>query len=143
MSHTLRYQISAALLEALQEATALAGAVVMDNPVTAAALAKGDRIVFLEDLSDGFIDQANQQGKRRFVFGVGAICRKAAARAGADADYAAAEAAVRAAHTTLMSTLRCGPLRERDVVFKAEGLDVGGALVLGTFEVEYLKPRPA
>ena len=139
---SLRYQISAALFAALQGAPDLAGAVVMDNPVTAAALAKGDRIVFLEDLSDGLIDQAAQQGKRRFVFGLGVICRTTTARAGADADYAAAEAAVRGAHTTLAGTLRCGPLRERDVTFKVEGIDVGGALVMGTFEIEYLRPRP-
>lgn len=143
MSQSLRYQISAALVAALRDAAALAGAVVTDNPVTAAALAKGARIVFLEDLADAPIDQAGQQAKRRFTFGLGVIGRSADARAGADADYVAAEAAVRGAHATLIGTLRCGPLRERDVVFKAEGIDVGGALVMGTFEVEYLKPRPA
>lgn len=140
--NSLRYQISAALVQALHAADALADAVVLDNPRDPQALAKGARVVFLEDQRDGFIDQASQQGKRRFVFTVGVINRSGADRAGADADHVAAEAAIRAAHGELMRDLRCGPLRETEVAFRAEGIDVGGALVLSTFEVEYLKPRP-
>ena len=143
MSHSIRYRISAAVVAALRTAPALAEAKVLDNPADASALQAGERLVLLEDQSDRFIDQKNQQGKRRFVFTLGAINRSADDRAGADADYAAAEAAVRGVHKQLMSTLGCGPLHEEEVTFRVEGIDVGGALVLGTFAVEYLKPRPA
>lgn len=140
---SIRYQVSAAIVAAVRAHAGLQGAVVLDNPTDPAALSKGERVVFVEDQTDGFIDQANQQGKRRFVFTLGVINRSAGDREGADADYEAAEAAIRGAHGALMRQQRCGPLREREVVFRVDGIDVGGALVLGTFEVEYLKPRPA
>lgn len=143
MSNSIRYQISAAIVAALRAAPDLAEAKVLDNPSDASALQAGERLVLVEDQTDRFIDQKNQQGKRRFVFTIGAINRTTDDRAGADADYQAAEAAVRGAHKVLMSTLGCGPLHEEEVTFRVEGIDVGGALVLGTFAVEYLKPRTA
>ena len=143
MSNSIRYRISAALVEALRAAPDLAGAKVLDNPSDPSALQAGERLVLVEDQTDRFVDQKNQQGRRRFVFTIGAINRTADDRAGADADYAAAEAAIRGAHKVLMSTLHCGPLHEEEVTFRVEGIDVGGALVLGTFSVEYLKPRTA
>lgn len=139
--NSVRYLISRAVFEALRDAPELAGARVLDNPSEPQALAAGERIVFVEDQSDGFIDQAGQAGTRRFVFAVGVINRSSSARAGADADYVAAEAALRSRHTELIKELSCGPLRERDVSFRVESIDVGGALVLGTFEVEYRRPR--
>lgn len=146
MSQSLRYQISAAVFGALAAAAAsgkpLAGAVVLDNPRDPQAIRKGKRIVFFEDQRDGFIDQAAQQNRRSFRFAVGTISRDADDRAAADADHEAAVAAIRGAHTALISTLRCGPLRETETVFRAEGIDVGGALVMSTFEIEYVKPRP-
>jgi hypothetical protein len=141
--NSIRYRISAAIVEALRAAPALAGVKVLDNPTDASALQAGERLVLVEDQTDRFIDQKNQQGKRRFAFTLGAINRSANDRAGADADYQAAEAAVRGTHKHLMSTLGCGPLHEEEVTFRVEGIDVGGALVLGTFSVEYLKSRPA
>lgn len=143
---SLRYRIGAALLTALELAAqpgeALDGVVVLDNPRDPQAIRKGRRIVFVEDQSDRLVDQAAQQGKRVYVFTLGVINRDEHDRAGADADHEAAEAVIRATHTALMQTLRAGPLRETSTVFRAEGIDVGGALVLATFEVEYLKPRP-
>jgi len=142
-ANSLRWRISAALLAALEAAPELRGVVVLDNPRDAQAIRRGSRIVFLEDQADTFIDQASQQGRRRYQFALGAINRTPADRCGADADYTAAEAVVRAAHGQLLRDLRCGPLRETDLQFRVEGLDVGGALVLGMWEIEYLKPRPA
>lgn len=141
--NSVRYLVSRAVFEALRDAPELAGARVLDNPSEPQALAAGERIVFVEDQSDGFIDQSGQAGTRRFVFAIGVINRTSAARAGADADYVAAEAAVRERHTALIRELGCGPLREREVSFRVEAIDVGGALVLGTFEVEYRRPRRA
>lgn len=137
-----RWRISDTLLRALRAAAALDGVPVLDNPRDPQAIRAGSRIVFVEDQADRFLDQAGQQGKRCYVFTLGVICRGADDRAGADADYEAAEAAIRGAHGELLRDLRCGPLRETEIVFRAEGIDVGGALVLGTFEIEYLKPRP-
>ena len=139
-----RYQISAAIVQALSTAPALAGAVVIDHPKTPSDLSKGTRVIFVEDQSDDLIDQPNQQAKRSFSFAVGVINRTAQDRAGADADHLAAFAAIRERHqTALVKNLGCGPLRELGVRFKVEGLDVGGALILASYAVEYRKERQA
>lgn len=143
-TQSLRYQISAAIVQALSTAPALAGAVVLDHPKSPSDLSRGPRVIFVEDQTDSLIDQPNQQGKRLFSFAVGVINRTAQDRAGADADYLVAEAAIRQVHqTVLAATLRCGPLRDLDVRFKVEGLDVGGALILASYAVEYRKERQA
>lgn len=138
-----RYLISATLMAALRSAADLADALVLDNPTEAQALSKGDRIVWIEDQADDPIEQAAQQGKRRFTFALGVINRTSDDRAGADVDHQAALAAITKAHTPLMRDHRCGPLREGQTVFRVEGLDIGGALILTTYTVEYLRPRPA
>lgn len=138
-----RYLISATLLAALRSAADLADALVLDNPTEAQALSKGDRIVWIEDQADDPIEQAAQQGKRRFTFALGVINRTSDDRAGADVDHQAALTAITKAHTPLMRDHRCGPLREGQTVFRVEGLDIGGALILTTYTVEYLRPRPA
>lgn len=141
-TQSLRYQISAAIVQALSTAPALSGAVVLDHPKAPSDLSKGTRVVFVEDQTDDLIDQPNQQDKRSFSFAVGVINRTAQDRAGADVDHLAAEAAIRKVHqSTLVATLRCGPLRELGVRFKVEGLDVGGALILASYAVEYRKGR--
>ena len=140
-AQSLRFQIGAAIVQALSSAPALADAVVIDHPKTPSDLSKGTRVIFVEDQADSLVDQPNQQAKRSFVFTVGVINRTAQDRAGADADHLAAEAAIRAAYPILASTLGCGPLRELDVRFRVEGLDVGGALILTTYAVEYRKGR--
>lgn len=132
-----RLQISSALAAALAAAPALAGAVVRDNPSDPSALAQGERIVFLEDLADRLIDQPGGAPRRTFRFHLGVISRSpAGARAQADADYLAAVAALMAQRPAL-TQWRVKTLREQDVSFRVEGLDVGGALVLGVFEADY------
>lgn len=143
-TQSLRYQISAAIVQALSTAPALSGAVVLDHPKAPSDLSKGTRVIFVEDQADDLIDQPNQQAKRSFSFAVGVINRTAQDRAGADADNLASEAAIRQCHQdVLASTLRCGQLRELGVRFKVEGLDVGGALILTSYAVDYRKGRQA
>lgn len=139
-----RFQISAAIFEALSTAPALAGAVFVNQPKAPADLSKGTRVIFLEDQGDSLIEQPNQQARRSFSFALGVINRTSQDGAGADADHLAAEAAIRQAHqTVLVKTFGCGPLRELEVRFKVEGLDVGGALILASYAVEYRKWRQA
>lgn len=138
MAQSVRFRVGAAVLGALQAEFTGGDVRVFDNPPDAKALSAGARLVFVEDQSDAFVDQAAQRGKRRYVFTLGVVGRTADARAQADRDYLVARTVVRNTHTALMRDLRVGPLRERDVVFRVDGIDVGGALVLGTFEAEYL-----
>lgn len=138
-----RLLISNTLVAALRSAADMVGAQILDNPTEAQGLAKGDRVVWIEDQVDDPIEQAGQQGKRRFTFALGVINRTSDDRAGADADHQAALSAITKAHTALMRDHRCGPLREGQTVFRVEGLDIGGALILTTYTVEYLRPRPS
>ena len=146
MPQSIRYQISAAFVEALKT-TFEPGTKVKRNPREPSPARDGPRVVFFADTSDAFIEQPGQLAKRVFVFEVGAINRTDDAEAGADADYVAAEATLRSAFATVAQVLKdagaqLGPLRERGVAFKVEDIDVDGALVLGEFEIEYRRSAP-
>jgi len=134
------FAIGEAVVAALRAAVDLVGAKVLDNPLRLADLTDGDRIVFFEDASDGFIDQPGQVQKRVYGFTIGVINRSTEARRGAHGDYRAAKRAVRAALPNLADVLRTGPLREGAVSYRLENIDVGGSLVLGSFTVEYRDP---
>lgn len=134
------FAIGEVVVAALRAAGDLAGAKVLDNPARLSDLGEGERIVFFEDASDGFIEQPGQIQKRVYGFTVGVINRSASARSGAHGDYRAAKRAVRGALAGVSAVLRCGPLREGSVSFRIENIDVGGGLVLGSFSVEYRDP---
>ncbi|MGH8760695.1 MAG: hypothetical protein ACREVW_14480 [Burkholderiales bacterium] len=135
------FAIGEALFAALFGAAALAGATVLDNPVKLSALADGARIVFFEDVSDRALDQAGGVQKRTYTFNVGVINRTTAARRGAHGDYRAAKRVVRAALKELRVVAQVASnLREGDVTYRIENIDVGGGLVLGTFSVDYRDP---
>lgn len=134
------YLIGEVVVQALRQSLELTGAAVLDNPLRLAELSDGARIVFFEDASDALVEQPGQQQKRLYGFSVGVINRSDAARRGAHGDYRAAKRAVRGALKSLSEQLRCGPLREGAVSYRLENIDVGGSLVLGSFNVEYRDP---
>jgi hypothetical protein len=134
------FAIGEVVVAALRAAVDLLGAKVLDNPVRLVDLSDGERIVFYEDASDGFVDQPGQIQKRVYGFSVGVINRSDAARRGAHTDYRAAKRAVRAALSAVASVVRCGALREGSVSYRLENIDVGGSLILGSFSVEYRDP---
>lgn len=146
-AHSIPFLISGVFVAALRDAFEISGAVVKHNPRGPAPLSDGSRVVFFEAQSDGFIDQAGQVGKRRFSFVLGVINRAdGTAEAGADADYVMADEVIRGAYQEVAAMLaaikaQCGPLREREVAFRVDDIDVDGALVLGTFDIEYLRPK--
>lgn len=134
------FRIGEVVVATLRASVDLAGAKVLDNPLRLADLTDGERIVFFEDASDGFIEQPGQSQKRVYGFTVGVINRTDEARRNAHGDYRAAKRAVRGALKSLSEQLRCGPLREGAVSYRLENIDVGGSLVLGSFSVEYRDP---
>lgn len=134
------FDIVEAVFAALQGAAELAQAKHVNNPVSPSALRDGSRVVFVEDGDDSLIDQPGQRARRVFAFTVGNISRApgaAQARTEADADMQHIKRIVKAAHTQLIGTHKVGPLRHRSTQFRLDGLDVGGALRLMTFEAEY------
>jgi hypothetical protein len=134
------FAIGEVVVAALRAAVDLTGAKVLDNPVRLVDLSDGERIVFFEDASDGFIDQPGQIQKRVYGFSVGVINRSSTARRAAHGDYRAAKRAVRAALSAVANVVRCGALREGSVSYRLENIDVGGSLILGSFSVEYRDP---
>lgn len=146
------HTISAAVVAALEADLELAGATVIDNPITPSALEDGARVVFVEDKDDAPIDKPGQAEGRSFGFIVGVINRTATARTGADTDMERAKAvATKAARDACKAMVDARQLvlfqypREMLRTYRIEGLDVGGALILTRFEIDYRLPptRPA
>ena len=134
------YVIGQAVVQALQAAPDMAGVRVLDNPARATDLAEGARVLFFEDQSDRLRGQPGQQAQRTYAFAMGAIARTTDARQQAHRDYRAAKRAVRACMREITAagiTLEGFGLQEGEVVYRLENIDVGGALVLGSFSVDY------
>lgn len=147
MSQSVPYTLSAAVVIALRATLEADGAVVRDNPTTRAALEQGERVIFVEDEGDAPTDKPGQAEGRTFGFTVGVINRSADSRAGADADMQAVKGQV---PTALMAACRQLQADKAIVTFQApregrrsyriEGIDVGGALILTRYEIDYRTP---
>lgn len=133
------YEAGAILFAALRDAPTLAGCVFHDNPKAATDLESGPRVVFVEDIGDGPAEQENQVN-REYRFNVGVINRSEADRLGAHTDYRAAKRVVNEALKNLQGKLTPKYLREGDITFRLENIDVGGALVMGTWTLGYRDP---
>lgn len=134
------FEIGAVFVEALRAAPTLEGITISDNPVRAGDLGDGVRRVWLEDVSDGPIDQANQI-KREYRFTLGVINRTADARRGVHTDYRAAKRVLDEAVPLLKDKpFTIVYLREGDLAFRLENLDVGGGLILASFTFGYRDP---
>lgn len=149
MSQSVPYQLSQAIVGALRGALESDGVAVHDNPTSRATLADGARVVFVEDNEDGpRAGQPNQAEQRTFTFAVGVINRTAAARAACDADMVACKNVISAHGPVACRTLKdAGALtvfsavRESRRIYKIEGIDVGGALILTQFDIDYTVPN--
>lgn len=127
------------LMQALRNAPTLEGCTFFDNPVRASDLEDGSRVVFLEDVSDGPAQQGEQK-RREFRFNVGVINRTKAARAGVHTDYRAAKRVLNESIPLLEGIATVAWLREGDLTFRLEGVDVGGGLILAAFTLGYRDP---
>lgn len=138
------FVIGRAVYQALQAAAGLQGAVLRDNPVAAADLTSGDRVLFVEDQADkprG--DQPGQRARRSYGFSLGVISRTDSSRQDAHADYRIAKRVVLECMPQLAQMgieIEAGGMVEGDVRYRLENIDVGGALVLGLFTLAYRDP---
>lgn len=133
------YAVGELLMQALRDAPALAGAKILDNPVRLADINDGARIVFFEDLGDGPADPG-EQVKRVYRFNVGVINRTEGKRLGVHTDYRAVKRVLDEALPRLRSAVVATFLREGEISFRLENIDVGGGLVLATFTLGYRDP---
>lgn len=149
MSQSVPYLLSASVYAALRAEFEASGAAVRDNPTTPAELDLGERVFFIEDDTDRQIDKPGQSEGRFFSLRVGVINRSAGARAGADADMQAAKAVVTRAMRDKARDLMADRIvtamqypREMERTYRHERIDVGGALILTRFEIDYRLPPP-
>ena len=142
------YLFSRGIVTALRGAFEPDGVVVRDNPTSAAALSEGPRVIFVEDFEDGPRDQPNQAERRTFSVNIGVINRTADDRANCDADMQACKALlVRHIPAVGRQLKESGVIetfaapREGKRVYRIEGIDVGGALIVTKFDIDYSVPN--
>jgi len=134
------FVIGQAVVQALRAAPELVGATILDNPARATDLAEGDRVVWFEDQADRLRGQPGQNAQRTYAFALGVIARTQQARQQSHTDYRAAKRICRACVRDLTAAgvaVEGFGLQEGEVSYRIENIDVGGALVLGTFFVDY------
>jgi hypothetical protein len=137
------YAIGRVLVDALRNASELEGVVVIDNPVRNATLGDdGPRVVFYEDAVDRAKEGSSSVLRgRTYSFNICTINRSQQARRGAHRDHRAAVDLVRTALAALAPVAFVqSKLREGDTTYRLENVDVGGALVLTSFSVDYRDP---
>lgn len=150
MSQSIPYQMSQAVFAALEAALAADDVKVRDNPRSLAGLSEGKRVVFIEDWEDAPTTKPGQAEGRTFAIDAGVINRTADDRAGADADMLAVkqiltDALVRAGRELVKQkelTTFAAP-REGVRRYRIDGIDVGGALIVTRFEIDYRTPAAA
>ncbi len=147
MSQSIPFQLSAAVVAALRAQLEADGVVVRDNPTSPTQLDAGPRIVFVEDADDDLLNKPGQAEGRTFGFVVGVINRTDDPRAGADADMQRAKSIATTAVLAACRTLQAGKElatfqapREGRRTYRHEHIDVGGALILTRYEIDYRLP---
>ncbi|MCI5068422.1 hypothetical protein [Acidovorax sp.] len=134
----------AAVIDALKSAADLTGAKILDNPARASDLSEGERIIFFEDQTDKLLEQPSQRQYRTYGFSIGVISRSVEARRAAHRDYRAVKRVLRSlsmpAITQAGIEIAKSGIREGEVRYRLENIDVGGSLVLGLFTLDYRDP---
>lgn len=147
MSQSVPFLFSAAIVAALRDQLEADGVVVQDNPTSPNQIEQGARIVFVEDQDDDLLNKPGQSEGRTFGFSIGVINRTPDARSGADADSQRAKGVATAALMAAGRDLQASKTivgfqapREGRRTYRLEGIDVGGALILTRYEIDYRLP---
>ena len=144
--HSARYLIREAIALALAAEPAFAGLPIIRNPREASSLSKGVQVLVIKDENDILQSQTGtaKSGvteKRVFSFGLGVVSRNEGADADADLLHVIATRVVRATLQALQQSRQVLELKESSVQFSVENLQIDGALVLGNWEVVYVRNR--
>lgn len=130
------YAVGELFMAALRAAPTLSGITILDNPVRVTDLEDGARVIMFEDVSDGPANQQLQTA-REFRFNLGVINRTEASRIGVHTDYRAAKRVIDQTLKDLRTVVTVNHLREGDISFRLENVDIGGGLILATFTLGY------
>lgn len=138
------FVVGATVIDALRNAPDLDGAKIFDNPVRSSDLVEGDRIIFFEDQIDKLLEQPAQRQYRTYGFSIGVISRTTDARRSAHRDYRAVKRVLRSLSMPAISLagveIAKSGIREGEVRYRLENIDVGGGLIVGLFTLDYRDP---
>lgn len=144
MSHSAPYLLSQAVVTVLAAEFAGQDVTIRDNPTSPDSIKSGDRVVLVEDWEDAPGNQPNQTERRTFTLDIGVINRTETARAAADADMQRVKAAIVRDLPAACRTLRAEghidgfqAAREGRRLYRIENVDVGGALIITRFSIDY------
>lgn len=141
-----RWAIFNAVADALASDVRLQGLRVVRNPRSAQHLAVADQVLIVKWGSDSLSDKPGQREKRKFRLILASVSRKAeGAEQDADAMHQAAGEIVREILPTLAALPgvdAVGSIAEGDTTPDVDGLEVDGAAVLSSWEINYAR-RPA
>lgn len=144
-TQSARWQIYHAIATALESDPQLQGLKVARNPRTAQQLDSGEQLVVIKWGSDAPVQLAGRLERRKFRLIVGSISRKpAGADQDADAIHQAASDVVRRTLPTLSALPGIDQVKnitEGDTTPDVDGLEVVGALVLSSWEIDYQQRR--
>lgn len=140
-----RWKIYNAIAHALETDEQLQGLKVARNPRTAQHLASGEQLVLIKWGSDSPVETAGRIERRKFRLIVGAISRS---REGADQDADAIHQAAGDVVKRTLPTLHALPgidrikaITENDTTPDVDGIEVDGAMVLSSWEIDYQTRR--
>jgi hypothetical protein len=144
-TQSARWAIFNAIAVALAGDARLQGLRVVRNPRNATQMGAGEQLVAIKWGSDSLTEKPGQREKRKFRLIVASISRKAeGADKDADAIHEAAYAIVREilpAIAQLPEVDAIGGIAESDTTSDIDGLEVDGAVVLSSWEINYARRR--
>ena len=139
------FQIGQAVLDVLKAAPELAGARFLDVRPRQTDLEDGELVVLYMDAMDSQSRESGNAIGRIFAFEAGVLVRNNTARRDAHAAYQCirklAASALNAQAMTAMGVKLESVCSEQTVSYGLENIDVGGALIVGRFEVKYRDQR--
>jgi hypothetical protein len=138
-TQSARWAIFDAICTALESDALLQDLPVVRNPRTATQLGAGEQLIVAKWGSDSLMEKPGQRERRKFRLIVGSVSRKATgADKDADAIHQAVGEVVRKALTTLAQLPdRVARIAEGDTTPDIDGIEVAGAMVLSTWEIDY------
>lgn len=136
------FSVVSRLLLAYAAVPGLAELPLARNPRNPQHLAVGKRVVIVTELSDSPVGKAGHRETRRRVVKVGILSRVESADADADALYGLLSDTTQAALAQLRPTV-ITRMAEGEVQFYVDDIEVDGAVVVGSWEIDYTRERPA
>jgi hypothetical protein len=142
LSQSRGFEAVSLLLEAIADVPALADLPIVRNPRRPSHLGGGERILIVSEVSDVNVQKAGARETRRRLVKIGVLSRVDGADADADGLYCLLSDTVQAALRPMQLAATITKHSEGNVQFYVDDIDVDGAVVIGSWEIDYTRIRP-